>query len=74
MEPDGRLYACTQVSDNVRALRPGPNVSLREALRVAGEPSNLTCVTCLSSYAQEQSLLFGLSPTAMRAWLREMLG
>ena len=74
VEPDGRLYACTQVSDQLEALRPGPTVPLRDALRVAGDRSNLTCVTCLSSYAQEQSLLFGLSPTAMWAWLREMLG
>jgi len=70
VEPDGRFYGCTQLSGQVRALAPGPEVSLRKALRVAGDTP---CVTCLSSYAQEQSLLFGVDRKALLTWVREVL-
>ena len=70
VEPDGRIYACTQLSNQVRALAPGPGVPLRKALNVAGDAP---CVTCLSSYAQEQSLLFGVDRNAILTWAREVV-
>jgi MoaA/NifB/PqqE/SkfB family radical SAM enzyme len=66
VEPDGRLYPCTHL---VGAFEPRSGDDLGQALRWASEHR---CLTCLSSYAQEQNLLFGLHPRAVATWLRSI--
>jgi MoaA/NifB/PqqE/SkfB family radical SAM enzyme len=66
VEPDGRLYPCTHLvgAFDAHEARPGPGLD-----RALGHAAAHDCLSCLSSYAWEQSLLFGLQPRAVRSWL-----
>lgn len=66
VEPDGRLYPCTHLVGAFDALEARPGAELERAL---GHAAAHTCRSCLSSYAWEQSLLFGLQPRAVLSWL-----
>ncbi len=69
VEPDGRLYPCTHLVGDFDALDASAGKALDTALRHAASHG---CLSCLSSYAQEQNLLFGLSPSAVGSWLRSI--
>ncbi len=66
LEPDGRLYPCTHLVGCVEAPEASPGDGLAGVLQRLGRHD---CRRCLSSYAWEQSLLFGLRPKAVAAWL-----
>jgi MoaA/NifB/PqqE/SkfB family radical SAM enzyme len=66
VEPDGRLYPCTHMVGAFDAMEACPGQHLERALAHA---STHGCKSCLSSYAWEQSLLFGLHPKALASWL-----
>jgi MoaA/NifB/PqqE/SkfB family radical SAM enzyme len=66
LEPDGRLYPCTHLVGAFDALEARPGGDMDRALSHSAAHG---CRSCLSSYAWEQSLLFGLQPRAVLSWL-----
>lgn len=76
LEPDGAFYPCTNLIGSFpgHLLRGETEEQLEKALRAALEASKgRTCVTCLSTYAFEQSLLFNLHPGTVLRWVAELL-
>lgn len=69
MEPDGTAYPCAHQVGTHQGRIAESGADLFQALDQASCPQ---CRTCLSSYAHEQSLLFGLHPSATLTWAREM--